>query len=266
MEDFLIFCLMVILIFGFAALAGAVGIGGGGFFTPILILIGGMSIFEAIPIASACIFGVGLASTLVNMKNKTIDYKLGLILEPMTLFGTVIGVQLHLISSEEIIFTIFLIIMCVLTYRSYLRAKTVRNSINNSSIENFNFNSSLPIPKLIIGMVGSFSAGVISALIGIGGGLIKVPMMNELGLSSVIASGTGSFMVTFTSFSTTIQFFVFQRLELIAGTLFFFVGFFASFIGTSLSRTIKRPEILYYFLALAIGISTVLVFLQWILF
>ena len=258
---------MTILIFSFAALAGAVGIGGGGFFTPILMLIGGFSIFEAIPIASACIFGVGLASALVNMKNQTINYKLGLILEPITVFGTIIGVQLHLIASEEVIFTIFLGIMCILTYRSYLRAKTVKNSsLDIRSQGNFSVNSNLPFPKLILGMIGSFSAGIISALIGIGGGLIKVPMLNELGLSSVIASGTGSFMVTFTSFSTTIQFLVFQRLELQVGILFFIIGFLSSFIGTSLSRAVKRPEALHYFLTLAIGISTLLVFLQWILF
>ncbi|WP_455140366.1 sulfite exporter TauE/SafE family protein [Candidatus Hodarchaeum mangrovi] len=266
MVNFLILCLVTISIFSFAALAGAVGIGGGGFFTPILMLIGGLSIFEAIPIASVCIFGVGLASTLVNMKNHTINYRLGLILEPITILGTILGVQLHLIASEEIIFSVFLIIMCILTYHSYLHARTVKNSsLNNNSKINFNDNSNLPFPKLILGMIGSFTAGFISALIGIGGGLIKVPMLNDLGMSSVIASGTGSFMVTFTSFSTSIQFLVLQRLELQVGILFFIIGFFASFIGTSLSRAIKRPEALLYFLTLAIGISTVLVFLQWII-
>ncbi len=267
MEDILIYLLVITLILSFAALAGAVGIGGGGFYTPILMIIGGFSIFEAIPIASACIFGVGLASTLVNMKNHTINYRLGLILEPISVFGTILGVQLHLVASEEVIFSIFIIIMFILTYRSYLRAKTVKNATaDNKSIGAFGVNSNLPVSRLIIGMICSFSIGIISALVGMGGGVIKVPMLNELGLSSVIASGTGSFMVACTSFSTAVQFLVFQRLEFQVGILFFLIGFSGSFIGTSFSRSLKNPEALHYFLTLAIGTSTILIFLRWILF
>ncbi|MHA2226723.1 MAG: sulfite exporter TauE/SafE family protein [Candidatus Hodarchaeales archaeon] len=257
--------LNTLLIIGFisllAALAGTVGIGGGGFFTPILMIIGGLSIFNAVPIASVTIIGVALASTLVNMRNKTINYKLGLILEPATIIGTIIGVQIHLVSPEEIIIFIFSIIMVFLTIKTYLGARRNQKAKFEES-DPLSFTSDLSRNRILIGIIGSITAGIISAMIGIGGGLIKVPMMNELGLSPLFASGTGSFMVLFTSISTTVQFLFYQRLDLGVGIIFFIVGFLASIIGTSLSRYNTRPEIIQYFLSLAIGCSTILILVQ----
>lgn len=261
--------LITVLIVGFvaltAALAGAVGIGGGGFFTPILMIIGGLSIFTAIPISSAIIVGVGLASTLVNFRNKTINFKLGLILEPATIVGTFIGIQLHLKSSEEVILTVFSIIMIILTIRSYFRAKRIRACIDDEQLEKLGFTSDLSNNRILIALFASITAGILSALVGIGGGLIKVPTMNELGLSPILASGTGSFMVLFTSLATTVQFLFYQRLDLSVGIFFFIVGFVASLIGTSLSRYNIRPTLVQYFLTIAIGCSTILIISQWLI-
>lgn len=261
-DNIIIFIFIIGFISLFAALAGAAGIGGGGFFTPILMIIGGLSIFAAVPIASIIIVGVGLASTLVNMRKRTINYKLALILEPTTIIGTIIGIQIHLIASEQILMTIFSILMICLTVRMYLRAKKIRSNLRDG--DPLNFSSELSRNRVLIGMMGSLTAGIISALVGIGGGLIKVPVLNELGLSPVLASGTGSFMVLFTSISTTVQFLFYQRLDLNLGIVFFIIGFCTSLLGTSLSRYNRRPELIQYLLTLALGCSTILILIQWL--
>ncbi|MFX0013431.1 MAG: sulfite exporter TauE/SafE family protein [Promethearchaeota archaeon] len=263
-DSILTIILLVGLISLSAALAGTVGIGGGGFFSSILMIIGGLSISVAIPIASIIIVGVGLASTLVNIQKKTINYKLALILEPTTILGTIIGIQLHLIVSETILIFIFSVIMICLTVRTYLKAREIRRSISNKESDPLPFDSEFSSNRILYGMIGSLIAGMISALVGIGGGLIKVPMLTELGLSPEIASGTGSFMVLFTSISTAVQFLLFQRLDLKIGIIFFFIGFFASLLGSSFSRYNTRPDVFHYFLSLAMGSSTFLILLQWL--
>jgi uncharacterized membrane protein YfcA len=247
--------LVVLLIALFAALAGTVGIGGGGFYTSILMIIGGLAISTAIPIASAITIGVGIASTIINIREKTINYKIALILEPATILGTIIGVQLHLIMPEEILIALLSLVLIILSLRTYMNAKRFHQDLaENTDLKNLDFITDLSKTQFFFALIGVTITGIISALIGIGGGLIKVPMMNELGLSPMMACGTGSFMVIFTSLSTTIQFLYF-----LTGILFFILGFTASLIGTGLSRYIKRPEIIQYLLAFAIAIAAILI-------
>lgn len=266
-DNLVIFILVVALIALFAALAGSVGIGGGAFFVPILILFGGLSIFVSVPLAVSITVGVGLASTIVNAKKKTINYRIALVLEPFTIFGTIVGVQLHLSAPEWIIILIFICILYFITFRSYIRARKIKKLIdeNNGSTKGLNFTKGFINKKyVLLGISGAFSAGVISALIGIGGGLIKVPLMNELGLSPIISSGTGSFMVLFTSTATIFQYFLYDKLDITYGLVFFAIGFIASFGGTLLARYIDRPEVTQYLLTMAIAGASLLITLKFL--
>ncbi len=261
MVESLLFQILICgLILTFAALAGAVGIGGGGLFTPILLMIGGLTVSQAIPVASAAIFGVGLASTLVNIKYHTINYRLAMILEPFTIIGTFIGVQIFLNIPEYLILFFFTFLMIVLSIKTLKSAHKVKNELkveerNTDSIAD----SQLSSNNTIIAIGGSFSAGMISSIVGIGGGLIKVPMLSELGISPRIACGTGSLMVLFTALSTTTQFILFNQLEIDTGTIAFALGFIGSILGTLLSRRNPRPYFIQLLLAIVITLSTIFI-------
>lgn len=248
-------CLLV-----FAALAGAVGIGGGALFTPLLFIAGGFTISQAIPIASATIFGVSLASTLVNLQKHSINYRLAMTLEPFTILGTIIGVQIFLNIPEYLILFFFVVLMVILSLKTTLRAKKLKYEFN---VQNNNpatmSNSQLSPKKTTLAIGGSVFAGIISSILGIGGGLIKVPMLTELGLPTRNACGTGSLMVLFTSLSTTIQFIIFNQLNLHLGAIFFSIGFIGSIIGTSTSRYNTNPYFLQLLLAFTIILSTIFI-------
>lgn len=51
-----------------------------------------------------------------------------------------------------------------------------------------------------------FISGILSGLLGIGGGLILGPLLLELGMHPVVSTATTNFLVLFTSSSTSIQF------------------------------------------------------------
>src|SRR4051812_14253393 len=86
-----------------SALSNAGGIGGGGLFLPILILLLDFYAREAIPISNLMIFVGALTAFIINLrlnhptrKNALcIDYNIAIIITPMLLLGTKIGVTLN---------------------------------------------------------------------------------------------------------------------------------------------------------------------------
>lgn len=58
-----------------------------------------------------------------------------------------------------------------------------------------------------------FMAGLCAALLGIGGGMIKGPLMLQMGTLPQVAVATSSFMILFTSAATTFNFLLLERLR-----------------------------------------------------
>ncbi|GAB9476490.1 Membrane protein [Globisporangium polare] len=92
-------------------LAAGSGLGGGGLLVPLYILLMGLSSHEAIPLSKATIFGSAIASFIINVRSKhplsrnrpLIDYETMLMMEPMTLAGTIIGVNMNAVFPEWLI-------------------------------------------------------------------------------------------------------------------------------------------------------------------
>jgi len=119
-----------ILIFFGSAISNAGGIGGGGLLVPILILYLNFYAKEAIPISKLMIFTGSLTAFLMGLKNKNpfrdataIDFNIVIILIPLVLFGTMIGVTLNKIFPPWIILiclTIILVLNTIKTLKKYL--------------------------------------------------------------------------------------------------------------------------------------------------
>lgn len=77
----------------------------------------------------------------------------------------------------------------------------------------------------------SMLAGVLAGAIGIGGGLVKGPLLLEIGLSPLAAVSTANFMIFFTSSANTLQYAILGRLELLDSICFFLTAFVAGAAG-----------------------------------
>jgi len=100
---------LILIVFG-SALSNAGGIGGGGLLIPILLLVLNFYTHEAIPISKLMIFTGALTSFILGFRQKhptrnsiTIDYNIPLLLVPMLLFGTMVGVTLNKVTPPWII-------------------------------------------------------------------------------------------------------------------------------------------------------------------
>lgn len=114
----------VLIIIG-SALSNAGGIGGGGLLVPILILYLNFNTKEAIPISKLMIFAGSLTALLMGLKNKNpyrdataIDYNIAIVVIPLVLFGTMIGVTLNKIFPPSIILICLTIILIINTYKT----------------------------------------------------------------------------------------------------------------------------------------------------
>jgi len=105
-------------------------------------------------------------------------------------------------------------------------------------------------------------AGCVAALVGIGGGMIKGPLLLGLGLNAHVATSTSSFMIVFTASMSCIQYFLFDRLPLDYAGLLGFTGFLASIVGQLLvgipARRFKVTFVVIFTIAIASAIANVL--------
>jgi hypothetical protein len=106
----------------------------------------------------------------------------------------------------------------------------------------------------------ALSAGILSGLLGIGGGLILGPLLLDLGVHPVVTTATSNFMVVFISSSTTLQYILSGMMNFNYGLVCTLLSTFGSFVGTIviqkyLERT-KKHSILVFILAGVLAIST----------
>lgn len=108
-----------------SALSNAGGIGGGGLLIPILLILLNFKTHEAIPISKLMIFTGAVTSFLMGLKNKNpyrnviaVDLNIALILIPLILFGTMVGVTLNRVTPPWIILVCLAVVLVVNTWKT----------------------------------------------------------------------------------------------------------------------------------------------------
>ncbi len=190
------------------------GIGGGVFMVPLLVYGFNIPLKEAIAAITFCLLPAALLSTYFNARLKNIDYFAGITLEIPTIIGAIGGAILinHLpVLPLKILF-------CGLIF--FMAQKMLSQSRQESSLA-VKLNSIPPLVKRkdysvslsALSFFGLFS-GVIAGLFGIGGGIVKTPVMIHIfKMPPKRATATALFMIVFTSLTASISHWSFGRLH-----------------------------------------------------
>ncbi|MFW9887073.1 MAG: sulfite exporter TauE/SafE family protein [Candidatus Thorarchaeota archaeon] len=188
------------------AIASMLGIGGGIFNTPILILVFFFDAQHASATALVAALFVAAASVPKYWRQnpRPIIPGAGLFLAITTIPGSLAGVFLRTVIAEDyalrLIFGISLFPVAI----KMLFAKRRKNDDKESEIENYDF-SSLSRQRLAYSLFGAFIGGVAAGLLGIGGGAIIVPVLSLLmGLPMLAAVSTSMFTMIFTASAGTV--------------------------------------------------------------
>jgi len=187
------------------------GVGGGFILVPLLTLLFGLDPHHAVGTSLATIMFTGAFSASAYFRQRRLDWRLGLLTEISTMPGGLAGSLLTAyVTSKELknLFAIFLIILALsmIIREDYSRSKREgkkvfpwKRSLRDSSGIEFDYQVDI-LKLLLMGIL----AGLASGFFGIGGGVIKVPVLYNLGVPIHIAIATSTFMITLTAFSGTI--------------------------------------------------------------
>ena len=148
---------LIMIVFG-SALSNAGGIGGGGLLIPILLLVLKFYTHEAIPISKLMIFTGALTSFILGFRQKhplrnsiTIDYNIPLLLVPMLLFGTMVGVTLNKVTPPWLILISLTAVLIINTYKTLKKGvnlyKEENNSLRGNKVLSNAANNSVKIPS-----------------------------------------------------------------------------------------------------------------------
>jgi uncharacterized membrane protein YfcA len=253
-------------------LTGMIGVGGGFLTTPILIFYG---IPPAVAVASATtqITGTSVSGVLAHRRRRGVDYRMGAVIIVGGLVGALVGGFLFRILQEsgQIDTVIALLYVVLLGAIGVLMAKESGTALgifktragkkaprrHNPLIAALPmrwrfYQSGLYISPLAPFLLG-LGAGMLTVLLGVGGGFIMVPaMIYLLGMSAQVVVGTSLLQIlAVTAATTIIHATTTKSVDIVLAGLLLLGSVIGAQFGARFAQKAK-PELLRMFLAIII--------------
>jgi len=191
---------LAVLFFAVAIGFSMLGQGGGVLYTPLQVW-SGVNFHTAATTSLFLIMTMSLSSSIVFRKAKRIDWPLALVLESATTLGGFLGGFYSARFSGawlSVFFSLFVAVAGFFMVRSFQARHPSRPSawtVWQRTLGNQSY-----AVDLSLGLPVSLVAGLISGMVGVGGGILKVPMMVLLlGIPMDIAVGSSALMVGLTA-------------------------------------------------------------------
>lgn len=182
-----------------------VGLGGGVIMVPLLNLLFGLPIKTAVATSLCAVCATSIGGTARYLRDNLADVRIGLFLEMTTIIGAIAGGLIAIIINAQIISIAFAV---VLLYTS-LSMLTRLNDREKPVALNDNHEISSGMKFSALGL--SSIAGMVSALLGVGGGVVQVPILHlVLRYPIKAAVATSTFMIGMTAASGTLVYFIAQ--------------------------------------------------------
>jgi uncharacterized membrane protein YfcA len=229
----------------FAGVFGTmIGIGGGVIFVPIFLLVFHFTPQQAIGTSLVAVFFNALSGSISYLRQKRVDIKAGWKFAIATLPGAFLGAWLVQYFTDyilELVFGFLLIAMALFiflrrepSYRDKGKDKNTRKIIDFRG-EVFEYT-----PREGLGITISFGIGIISSLLGIGGGIIHVPaLIYLLGFPVHIATATSHFVLAISTFSGSITHLTLGNILFLPAIVVAISAMVGAQIGARLSRRVK---------------------------
>jgi uncharacterized membrane protein YfcA len=186
------------------ALGALLGLGGGVFLVPLLALGFHLQPRTAVAASLVAVIASSSATTMVNVRRGLVNVPLAFTLLLTTSIGSLAGGTIAQHISTRALYAIFAATLFVVAIIVTSRSKT-RNVIDKvdldvgvlgGHVEEEGKTLSYVMKRVPLAMTVSLMAGAISGLLGVGGGVIQVPILNSFcGIPIRVAAATSAFMI-----------------------------------------------------------------------
>jgi uncharacterized membrane protein YfcA len=216
-------CLFVVSI-GASAVGGALGMASGIFIVPYLTLLGGISIRSAVTASIVSVVVCSCASAAPFLKSGLTNIRVAIVLETATTLGALTGVFLAGVLPAPVLFCLFAAILLVSAWQMMERRRKPVIETTEPGGRDWatilRLHSTYPdrthgrdvfyrVRRVPLGLLLMYGAGVISALLGIGSGVLKIPALDTaLCLPIKVSSATSNFMIGVTAAASGVAYFV----------------------------------------------------------
>lgn len=193
--------ILAAIIFMVAIVFSMLGQGGGVLYTPVQVF-AGIDFHVAATTSLFLIMVVSLSATIVFRKAKRVDWPLAVVLETATAAGGLMGGLSSGRFSGSILTMAFALVVAFAAFFMIRDITWNHDCRQQSSVVAWRrtLGEHVYCVNLLMALPISFLAGAVSGLVGVGGGILKVPMMVLLfGIPMDIAVGSSAFMVGLTA-------------------------------------------------------------------
>ncbi len=207
----LLFSILAFIGSYFAGFFGSLtGLGGGVIVVPMLTILFGVDIHYAAGASLISVIATSSGAASAYVKEGYSNIRIGMFLEVATTIGAIIGASLAGIIPSNIIYIIFALILLLSAASSFFTKKENGNlTVEDKYAKLFKLNGSYPTSKGLkkytvrrvpFGFGICSFAGIISGLLGIGGGVIKVMAMDRvMKIPFKVSATTSNFMIGVTA-------------------------------------------------------------------
>jgi uncharacterized membrane protein YfcA len=261
---------------GVGFLSGMFGVGGGFLMTPLLIFLG---VPPAIAVSTEAnqIVASSVSGVIAHWRRGNVDFKMGGILLAGGVVGSSLGVLLFSILRDigqidlviKLSYVVFLGLIGGMMLLESIRAilRTRQAGALRGKLHQHNWLHGLPFKmrfrksKLYISALLPFflaaMVGVLSAIMGVGGGFILVPaMIYLLGMPTYVVIGTSLFQIIFvTANITVLQAVQTQTVDFVLAGLLLFGAVIGAQIGARFGTRLKGEQLRGLLALMVLGVS-----------
>jgi uncharacterized membrane protein YfcA len=215
-------------------LLGLLGGGGSILTVPVLVYLAKLSAQEAIVTSLIVVCLTSLIAVISHARHRRVCWKTGLTFGIAGMLGAYAGGRLSAYIPDVILLALFALLMIAASFSMIKKPKTAPASVENCE-ENF-CPKNLPVSAILLDGV---LVGLITGLIGVGGGFLLVPALTLLaGLPIQAAIGTSLFIIVLQSISALFGHAGHITLNLQLTTIVTLCAIIGSFVGSYLSSII----------------------------
>ena len=198
-----------------SAVGGMLGMASGIFIVPLLTVFGHIEIHTAVGASIVSVIACSCGGAAPFLKNRLTNIRLAIVLETATTTGALTGVVLAGIVPASYLYLLFAVILFLSAHQMLARRRNPVVASAPAPASNWSDALELDsryhdweidrevtyrVHRVPLGMLLMYGAGLISALLGIGSGVLKIPAMDTaMRLSIKVSSATSNFMIGVTS-------------------------------------------------------------------
>lgn len=201
--------LFVVLLIGSlaaGALGSSLGMAGGIFVVPLLTLVADVPFPTAVGVSLISVIACSCASAPDFLLAGLVNLRLAVVLEVFTALGALVGVLAVGLAPTSLLYGVFAVVLLVSAVQMIAGRRSRAlvpggqdprpGSLDGVFTDHDGSSVAYRVTRLPLGATFMFGAGTLSALLGIGSGVLKIPAMDgALRLPVKVSSGTANLMI-----------------------------------------------------------------------